>query len=245
MELLALVVVIILIAVVAVAAVVHQRRLAEERQRALRVLAERLGLDFFAAEDPDHDDRYARFAVFRQGHSRVAFNTMWGDVDIDGARHAVVMGDFRYRVTTRTGKTSSTVTYRLSYLIVHLPTPAVPDLLIRPEGLFDKLGQAIGFDDIDFEDAAFSRRFVVRSSDRRFAYDVCHPRMIEWLSAHAESFPAIDMEAGQLCLATDKKRWEPTQFEQHLAYAREFLIRWPDHVRRELGLHAPEQTHQR
>ena len=45
----------------------------------------------------------------------------------------------------------TTRTHRFSYLIVHLPFSGLPDLLIRPEGVFDKMAGAFGFDDIDFE----------------------------------------------------------------------------------------------
>jgi hypothetical protein len=34
---------------------------------------------------------------------------------------------------------------------------------------------------IAFESAEFSHAFRVRSSDRKFAFDVCHPKMMEYL----------------------------------------------------------------
>jgi len=214
----------------------HQQ--AKKRREALAALAGRLGFSFDPGKDRSHDERYAHFRVFKKGHSRTAYNTLTGRVPINGVSHPVVMGDFYYKVTSSNGKTSQTYTYRLSYLIVRFPMAGVPDLLIRAEGVFDKLGQALGFDDIDFEDIEFSRRFVVKSSDRRFAYDVCHPRMIEWLKEHADGFPAIEVDRGQLLLARDKKRWSPEEFEGMLGYAREFIDRWPDHLLDELGVPA-------
>jgi hypothetical protein len=228
----ALVIVVGLVIAGIVAYLVHLHE--KKRREALAALAGRLGFSFDPSKDASHDDRYRRFGVFRKGHSRAAYNTMRGPVEIDGATHGVVMGDFRYRVTRSNGKTTSTHTYRLSYLIVELGYAGVPDLTIRPEGVFDKIGQALGFDDIDFEDVEFSRKFVVTSGDRRFAYDVCHPLMIEWLKERASGFPAILVEDGALCLARDRKRWDPAEFEAQLGYAREFIDRWPDHVLRDL-----------
>jgi len=229
----------IVLAPVAIAVVVWlivlEKKRVDERRASLAQLAHRLGFTFDPEKDRDHDERFAQFAVFRRGHSRVAFNTLRGSIPINGASHPVVMGDYRYKITTHNGKSSSTHTYRLSYVIVRFPRPGVPDLLIRPEGVFDKLGQALGFDDIDFEDIEFSRMFVVKSSDRRFAYDVCHPRMIEWLKEQAGRFPAIDIEHGHMCLVRDKRRCTPGGFEENLAYAQEFIDRWPDHALRELG----------
>ena len=60
------------------------------------------------------------------------------------------------------------------------------------EGLFSKLAQAVGYDDIDFESAEFSRKFCVRSKDKRFAYDVCHPRLMEYLLANHDLTLEID-----------------------------------------------------
>ncbi len=40
------------------------------------------------------------------------------------------------------------------------------------------------YGDISFESNEFSRRFRVKSRDKKFAYDVCHPRMIDFLLAN-------------------------------------------------------------
>ena len=37
---------------------------------------------------------------------------------------------------------------------------------------------------VEFESAEFSRAHCVRSADRKFAYDTCHPGMIEYLLDH-------------------------------------------------------------
>lgn len=56
---------------------------------------------------------------------------------------------------------------------------AMPGVEIRPEGLRDRLAAAAGWDDIDFESVEFSRRFHVKSQDKRFAFELIDPRMIE------------------------------------------------------------------
>ena len=111
---------------------------------------------------------------------------------------------------------------------MHLPFGMTPDLLIRPEGLFDKIKGAFGFDDIDFESEEFSRRFHVKSSDRRFAYDVLHPRMMEFLLAVRPVM--IDIERGRCCLSDGGRCWKPEGFASRIAFLREFFDRWPDHL---------------
>ena len=216
-----------------IGALAYLAYLAEKKRRdALAAVAARLGWRFDAGRDRDHDDEYAHFEIFRRGHSRSAFNTLTGETEIGGRTYAAKMGDFVYKITTHTGKSTQTHTYRFSYLIVHLPYQGVPDVLIRREGMLDKIAGAFGFDDIDFESVEFSRQFYVKSPDKRFAYDVIHPRMMEFLLAGT---PAnIDIEHGRCCLSDGRGRWEPHAFEQHLAWLGEFFDRWPDHVKASL-----------
>jgi hypothetical protein len=108
------------------------------------------------------------------------------------------------------------------------------DLVIRREHIGDKVLGAIGFDDIDFESEEFSRRFHVQCGDKRLAYAVVHPRMMEFL-LHADP-PKIDITDGECLLyVSDRRRWKPDQFRRHLAWARQFFELWPEHLRRELG----------
>ena len=224
-------VLVLFIALVVLAAFAAHRA-AKRRREAMLALASELGWRFSPEMDQDHDEEYAHFEIFRQGHSRAAFNTMVGGLEIDERRYSAKAGDFRYRVTTSTGKTTTTTTHRFSYLILHLPFRRTPDLLIRPEGLFDKLAGAFGFDDIDFESEEFSRRFHVKSPDKRFAYDVVHAQMMGFLLR--EGRPAIDIENRRCCLSDGRKRWSPEEFKARIRFLREFFDLWPEHVTAEL-----------
>jgi len=202
-----------------------------ERKLALEALAGRLGFRFERDEDASHDELYAQFEIFRRGHSRIAKNTMTGALDLFGRPCRVRCGDFRYRVTRSTGKNTTTRTYRFSYVIVHPPWDT-PPLLIRAEGVFDKIAGAFGFDDIDFESIEFSKHFYVQSGDKRFAYDVLHPRMMEFLLG--ERPPMLDIEGGALCLSDGERRWDPPAFERQLAFVRRFAELWPRHLVKDL-----------
>jgi len=227
-------VILIIAAVAVVGFLVYLGWLAEKKRReAMAAFAHRIGWHFEPSRDRHHDDQYAHFEIFRRGHSRAAYNTLTGELDLSGRRCVGKMGDFTYKITHHTGKGSSTTTYRFSYIILHLPLIGVPDLLIRREGLWDKLIDAFGFDDIDFESVEFSRRFHVTSADKTFAYDVIHPRMMEFLLAGEPT--AVDIERGRCCLSDGRKRWEPQQFEQTLDWIRQFFDLWPEHVMDRLG----------
>ena len=192
----------------------HQQ--AKKRIAALQSLADRLGLQFSPGANSHHDERFAQFAIFRVGTNRTAYNTLSGTKTIGGQEQSVVMGDFRYTVESGSGKNRRRVTRRFSYVLVGVPHEDVPDLLVRREHFFDKVTDFFGFDDIDFESVEFSRRFRVSSSNKRFAWDLLDPRMMDFLMS--EDSPVVDMEGGWMCLA-DARVWSTETFSERLDFA--------------------------
>ena len=201
----------------------QQKRLAD-----MTALAQQLGWQFDPSRDSEHDGLYSQFEIFRRGHSRYAYNTLHGTMTINGEQCPVKMGDFHYRVTSGSGKSRSTRTYEFSYAVVELSYVRQPDLFIRAEGIFDSLAGALGFDDIDFESAEFSKQFHVTSSDKRFAYDVVHSGMIEFLMG--EEPPIVDIEAGKCCLTDGYRKWSPDEFQNRLEWSGRFFSLWPKHL---------------
>lgn len=232
MEAFLLVLALLFVAAIVGVVAYYAHKAAEKRRQVLAALAAELGWTFDPAKDKSHDDRYTQFEVFRQGHSRAAYNTLRGSLTIDGRAFPAVMGDFTYAVTRSNGKSTTTTVYNLSYIIVHLPFRGVPDLFIRPETILDRFAAMVGFDDIDFESAEFSRKFLVKSRDKRFAYDVVHPRMMEFLMASPGR--TVDIERGAMCITTGTSRWEPPEFRRHAAWITDFFDLWPDHLTRDL-----------
>jgi hypothetical protein len=217
----------IVVAIVAYIAWLHEKKRREE----LAVLAAEWGWRFDPARDRRHDREYSCFEVFRRGHSRAAYNTLTGTFAVDGRQYEAKAGDFTYKITTSSGKSSSTTTYQFSYIIIHLPW-RTPNLLIRREGLLDRLAGIFGFADINFESETFSRRFHVRSPDKRFAYDVIDPRMMEFMLETDP--PVIDIEGGRCCITDGTRRWKPDEFRTRMAWLHDFLSRWPGHLKRTL-----------
>ena len=85
---------------------------------------------------------------------------------------------FDYHYVTGHGK--SRKVHNFSALIIQSPLPLKP-LFLRPENIFDKVTDFFGYDDIDFESAEFSRQFYVKAPEKRWAYDILHQRMMEYL----------------------------------------------------------------
>lgn len=221
----------VLVAMVIVGIVGYQQ--ARKRREALTALAMSLGWTFDPSNDYSWDDRYPQFQMFHRGEGRHAFNTLIGTIAIDGVECRAQAGDYQYKTTSGTGKDRRTTTHRFSYLVVHLPYPATPRLLVRSETFLDKFAGALGFDDIDFESEEFSRAFHVKSADRKFAYDVCHPRMMEFLLATRP--PPVEIEQGCCCVSDASRTWSPEQFAQRIRWASEFFSLWPDYLKSDLS----------
>lgn len=217
--------------VLIVVSAVFGSKQAEQRRQALRSWAEGRGFVFDPARDTSFDETFAHFAAFRSGHSRAAFNTVRGSVELNRHPHGVVAGDFLYKTTSTDSKgRTRTTTHRLSYLVVRTPYAAMPEVVIRREHFFDKVAGLVGFDDIDFEDAEFSKRFHVKCKDRRFAYDLCSPRVIEYLKGALPHTPTIELDRGEVLFLRGGGRWKPEDFEPALTFAEGFVDRWPDHL---------------
>ncbi|MBW8040075.1 MAG: hypothetical protein FVQ85_08760 [Planctomycetes bacterium] len=164
---------------------------AKKRREAMAALAMRLGLRF----DPDKNRELARRYQFlnklRSGSNRYAYNILSGNNE----GHEVTLFDYHYETHSTDSKgRRQTHHHYFSFFILSLPG-AFPELTIGKEGFFSKIGQALGYDDIDFESHEFSRKFCVRSKDKKFAYDFCNGRMIEYLLSNTDLTIEIEGEA--------------------------------------------------
>ena len=209
-------------------AVVYGHRKERERTAALAALAQRRSWRFTPL---DHGlaNRMAGFPMFNLGHSRRGMNLMEGELTLGGLRMSLLCGDYQYKVTTSNGKTTTTTTWNMSFIAV-VPLLSVPeDRTVRAEGFFDKIGAFLGMDDIDFESSEFSKRFHVQCSDRRFAFDLFDPRMMEFFLAVAP--PRLHARSNCLLFDRGMRRWEAAEFEGELGWMDGFFLRVPRHVR--------------
>lgn len=231
----------IALVVVVVKAAIEAEKRRKQRIADMGALAASLGLSFDPARDTGHDERFAHFELFRRGFDRAAYNTISGSLTLGDAVVRVVTGDFTYKTretytTTSNGRTTTRtriVKHHFSYFIMELPYIRMPDLLIRREGLFDKVAAAFGKNDIDFESAEFSRKYYVRCDSRKFAYDIIHPRMIEFLLASCPG--SVDIENGRICLTDGLSIWKAPRFASSLDWTRAFLNHWPGFVVKDLA----------
>ena len=182
---------------------------AKKRREGLQALGQSLGLTYDPNKEYSYDERYPFIRRLCRGDDRYGFNILRGIY----RSHHVYAFDYHYETTStdKDGKTETNHHY-FSFFILHFDG-SFPELLISREGFFSKIGQFLGFDDIDFESAEFSRRFLVKSPDKKFAYDICHSQMIEYLMANPDL--NIEIERDVLTLFFHR-RLEPAQIKYNL-----------------------------
>ena len=184
MEALGIIGMVIGIIAIVVVTIIIARHFEKKRTEALLKAAEEMGLTFAEDHDNSVHSKVSGFTVFNKGHSRKMKNVIKGVTD------EVEIAIFDYQYTTGSGKHQNT--YKYSIASLHSPLLSCPHFTMRPEGLFDKVGGALGFQDIDFDTHPnFSRMFVLKGQDEEGVRKYFGPTVLEFF----ESRKNVTLEA--------------------------------------------------
>lgn len=164
----------------------------KKRRAAFGAWAAERGFRYAHQHDASVRAEYGFLDRLQIGHSRRGYHVLRGEWR--GRRAAA----FQFQYTIGSGKNQHTV--RFAVALLHLERP-FPELLIGPENFLHRFAGVFGFDDIDFESVEFSRAYLVRCRDKKFAYDFCHTGMMEYLLARRGT--SLEQEGGVLALFLD------------------------------------------
>jgi hypothetical protein len=209
---------IVAVAIVGIISNVLQRK----RREGLFELAQRLNLNFDAGEDSGVAGRLGFLKQLDQGDNRYATNVLSGTY----RQNEVLAFDYHYQTYYTDKNGTHTEHHWFSFFILTLPA-TFPDLTIRRENFFTKVAEAFGYQDIKFESAEFSKTFLVRSPDKKFAYDVCNAQMMEYLLANRDL--SIEFENEVIALVCSS-RLAVEQFEINLQRLIEIRSRLPEYL---------------
>lgn len=198
----------VVIALIVIAGVIYSWLQTKKRREAMAAWAAQNGLSYSPGHDGSFQHSFPEFSLLKSGEGdRYAYNIMAGTY----RKRELRAFDYHYITTSTDDKGNRTTHHHnFSAIIVGAELPLKP-LNIRPEGFFDKIGAAFGFEDINFESAEFSRKYKVTAPDRKWAYDILHQRAIEFLLAQ----PKFSLAFGNrnLVMFWTAGCWEPAQFE--------------------------------
>jgi hypothetical protein len=207
----------------------EQKRIAE-----LQAYAARRGWHYTERDDSWH--RTFHGSPFDSGHDRQSTKVLTGTHD---GRQAAVF-DFVYHTTETStdangNRHSREEAHRFNVVALALGA-ATPGLSVSPEGAFGRLLGRMFNSDIELESDEFNRAFTVNADDRKFAFDVLHPRMMELLLQHRDTAWRIDQ--GWL-LVVERGTYEIPDVELRLDFADRLLDELPDFVLEQYGIPAP------
>jgi hypothetical protein len=192
-----------------------------QRRKKLAAFARSKGWAFSHEKDKGMDNRYPAFKCLKRGHSRWAYNI------IRGSHNSIKVTAFDYHYVIGHGKNRRVRNF--SAIIVQTQLPLKP-LYLRPEHIFDKVSDFFGFNDIDFESAEFSRKFYVKASEKRWAYDVIHQRMMGYL---LES-PRFNLQFDSRdIMAWRDRRFSENDFGDAFSLIQGILNRLPEYVKKQ------------
>jgi hypothetical protein len=212
------------VAALVIALIVWSSIRARQRRDAAARLAAEWGFEFYPDDPYGMASRYAQFDLFENGHSQQASNVLCGRID----GREVILCDYQY--TTGSGKNKSTHCYQAALLMMPILGAR---LQMRPENFLDRMASWVGHDDINFESEEFSRRYHIKCDDRKFAYDLFHARLIEYLLACGEA-PSLETN-GPLLLLYDTQG-EVEALRRLRAIGEEIIRSIPDYVRTARGI---------
>ena len=171
------------------------------RRRKLAALAKKLQLNFSYKVDFEAPKRWEFISWMNRRSVPTTYNTF------HGYYQSFLITFFDYSFSA--GKAR----YYWSVYILELRSN-FPDLLISHETMESRIAEALGQNHITFESAKFSRKFRVRCLDKKFAYEVCHQKMMEFLLANRDL--TIEIKGGAIALLFET--WlKPEEVEHNLA----------------------------
>jgi len=174
-----------------------------KRRKDLGSLARKLHLQFNLKPDFKLAEEFSFLSWLRRGDVRYAYNVFRGN----HMGYPVTFFDYHCIA----GK--SRLSYYWSAFVVEMRAN-FPDIVISHESRESRFAEMLGASHITFESAEFSRAFRVRSADKKFAYEVCHPKLMEYLMANQD----LTMEISRAGLALLFEDWlRPEKIEVNLS----------------------------
>ena len=153
-------------------------KLAEQRSKKFKNLAEQMGMEFSEKGD-NISSGSSGFELFSTSRANITFsksgvditNVLYGDSEQLGYGE-----EFKVTILDCSRSEYSAVQERTRYTVQTVicfrsPQLSLPDFSMRPEHFFDKIGSVLGYNDIDFEShptaAVFSKKYLLRGKDEQ------------------------------------------------------------------------------
>jgi hypothetical protein len=218
----------------------------KRRREALAAFAARLGFSFDPTKHRGAPHWGGQFELFRRAHQYGVKNHMAGmwqglaaseaglQSEADRIGVPVEVFDYTYYTQSSDSKGNTSRHYHTrTVLALELPE-SFPGITIKPDSAFREFFEFIGGADIDFESDEFNKRFYVWSDDRKFAYDVVHARMMEFLLRTRGSIRDLHLQiVGPRAIFFRERTLGAAGVQQLFQFAADFHEQIPDYVKKD------------
>jgi len=171
----------------------------KKRSAEMAFMAKKMGMQLDRPLDR-RMDKVHRFLRKVKGSRRYALNVISGQ----SQGHSVTIFEYHYQryFNCKSYEFSKYIEHNyISYFVLDLENE-FPVLTVKEERpaskVLARIADALGRGDIDFESYEFSEKYDVRGKDKKFAYDFCNTRMMEYLLKR-QSVP-IEVEKSALAI---------------------------------------------
>lgn len=199
----------------------------KQRSAEMASMAKRMGMQLDRPLDRGMD-KVHRFLRKVRGSRRYALNVINGQ----SQGHSVTLFEYHYQryFNCKSYEFSKYIEHNyLSYFVLDLEKEH-PGLTVKEERpaskVLARIADAIGHGDIDFESHEFSERYNVRG-DKKFAYDFCNTRMMEYLLERTSVPIEVEKKALAICFPEGIRRADIKPRLEHLVNIRE---RMPEYL---------------
>ena len=134
-----------------------------KRQQEIEDLSHELSMNFRLRDYSGIQDRFRHFELFRRGYGKKVRNVLYDNDSWQGAE--VWIFDYQYVI----GGGNSTRRISQSVFLIQSDTLNVPQLLLKPENVFHRIGTFLGKQDIDFEEfPVFSKQYLLKGPNENW-----------------------------------------------------------------------------
>ena len=171
---------VILFLIIVVVSMIYNKKIREKRRREMEALASSIGFSFTDNPLENLPESFSDFSLFKMGYSKVAENVLEGTFD------DIKIKVFDYHYTVSSGKSSHT--YYHTVYCAYVDDFSLPAFELRQEGFFDKVGDMLGFKDIDFDSHPdFSKRYLLKGADEAEIRRLFSPKVLEYFEKRNEN----------------------------------------------------------
>lgn len=180
--------------------------LEKKRRDELSAVARRMGFSFSPGPDGSVQYSASGFDIFKAGHSQAVSNVMAGETD------GIKLTIFDYMYTVGYGKHSST--YSQTMAVAEAPNAALPRFSLGPESIFHKIGEIVGFKDIDFPgNKGFSDKYLLKGSDEAAVRAAFKPETLRFFES-MKDVVNVEADGGRMAVYRMNKLVKPEEMSR-------------------------------